>query len=556
MWKASIIFLFIHYTMQSYDYVATGIRDYLPNEVDLERDLLLTSEVLRREYVEINPPQNSVLGISSSSIGNVTEIKLSDPSRWVDTSTLCLMFDVGNLQVPTPTTGRTNYVNVCQLDGPFAVLNRMNVSVGGVNLSSINELNKHMSARWLNGAMASHVMQEAQLYNPGCTKLVPVIQAPSQYVKSTYCYQQLANALSNFDIAGATSAGTKNAARTDVMGFPTATSQVDADLVASGFGYQNGFETDTTRQSVCIKIGDICPFFTQMRYLPLFLLKDVIFSFYYASPQQAFMTDLYSSVTLDGSAPADVSITSYDITNIKMVCDLITCSDVLNNRYKMLAASEDGIILPFDDVAVQSTAWSHAKTERQFQCQLSTANLKSLLFYQQSQETQQSQKGWSNTNFHYLGINKYQLSCNNNNLPSNPLNRANEIMVYNNRSRGVIGNELSQFVCNNPYIAYGMECAPSGTLDESVPATFVAFFIYSNFEKIINENPEILRNGLNLKDASSTITIKFCENQDTTPQASTIRTAVLGDDKGAYTCYAQMTYQRSLVLKNGMIELI
>lgn len=534
----------------SYDYVATGIRDYLPNELDLERDLLLSSEVLRREYVEINPPLNSAPNISSSSIGNNIECKLSDSSRWVDTSTLCVVFDVGNIVMPTAAAGAgiTQNCNICMLDGPYAVLTRMNVSVGGQNLSSINELNKHMSAKWLNSAMASHVMQESQLYNPGCAKLLPILQEPTAFQLSPAIYTGLSNSLANFPVAPAGNANTR-----DAMGCLTGETDITAAMVTAGYGYQNSFEPNPATKTVSIKIGDICPFFQQMRYLPLYLLKDVIFSFYFASPQQAFMCDV-GSVTTAGGAFAGQNITSYDITNFKMVCDLITCSDVLNNRYKMLAMSEEGIILPFDDVAVQSASYNFAKTARQFQCQLSTANLKSLLFYQQSNLVAQAQNGWSNTNFHYLGVNTFQLSANNNNLPNNPLSRVGEIMLYNNRSRGVIGNELSEFVCNNPYISYGMENAINATaLATSVPASFVAFFIYSNFEKIINENPEVLKNGLNLKDASSTITVKWNENNYAT---NVIPVTVLGSATGSYTVYAQMVYQRSVVIKNGMVELI
>jgi hypothetical protein len=551
--------------MQSYDYVATGIRDYLPMEVDLERDLMLTSEVLRREYVEINPPQNSVNGISSSSIGNVTEIKLSDPSRWLDTSTLVLQMDVGNVVAPSPAAGNSLYANVCQLDGPCAMFNRMNVSIGGVNLSTVNDLNKHMAARWLNSAMASHVMQEAQLYNPGCTKLVPILQSPASYQNSPTLYGALANSAGNISIVTASAGSTvvANASTTaaaakyglDCMGFPTNNTGVTSAMIAAGYGYENSFEPSPTRVSVTIKLSDICPFFQQMRYLPLFLLKDVIFSFYYSSPDQCFMTDLFSAVTADGSSPTPVSISSYDVTNIKLACDLITCSDVLNNRYRMLAASEDGIILPFDDIAVQSQSFAYAGTDRQFQCQLSTANLKSVLFYQQSTKASSASNSWCNTNFHYLGVNKFQLQINNNNLPTNPLNRVTDIMTYNNRSRGVLGNELSQFVCNNPWIAYGMECAPlEGAITSSIPATFVSFLLFSSLEKVINENPEILRNGYNLKDASSTITIKWSENT-TAGVAGTIQGAILKTDK-MYTVYAQMAYQRTIILKNGMIELI
>jgi len=539
--------------MESYDYVATGIRDYLPNEINYERDLALSSDVLRREYVEINPPQSTVQGISSSSIGNVTEIKLSDPSRWVDTSTLCLTFDVGNIVVPAAPADYTMYANYCVLDGAYAVLSRLNVSVGGVNLSTMNELNKHMNAKYLNGAMTSHLPNDALLLNPGCAKLCPIVQSPTTLPFSPALYATLSNSPANFSMTPAPSAK----AGTDVMGFPTSVSGITAAIGTSGYGYENSFQPSSARRTVTIKLGDICPFFTQMRYLPLFLLKDVIFSIYYASPQQAFCTDLFLQITDNSAAGVAQNIISYDVTNIKLVCDLITCSDVLNNRYRMMAASPEGIILPFDDYAVQNATYPHQKSARQLQCNLSTANLKSILFYQQSGTTAKAQNGWCNSNFHYLGINGFQMKVNNNNIPSNPLNRATDIMLYNSRSRGTVGNELSNFVCNNPYIAHAMECAPNATtLASSLPATFVSFFVYSNFEKIINENSEILRNGMNLKDASSTVTIQWNENSDGGAIPTAIRTAVLGADGGSYSAYALMEYQRSLILKNGMIELI
>jgi hypothetical protein len=568
--------------MQSYQFETTGIQNYLPNELSWERDLLLSQEVLRREYVEIMPPLNKAENISSSNLGSTIEFKFSDPSRWLDTSTLCLIFDVGAITMPASAAqaGQTQECNICMLDGPFAVISRMNVSVGGQSLSTMNELHKHLSAKYLNGAMASHVMQEAQLYNPGCAKFVPILEAPTQFQTAPQIYGKLANSLANFPTSVAHGANAAGAA--DAMGFVTAQSTSTAAMTVAGYGYQNSIEGSNAQKTVCIKIGDICPFFQQMRYVPLFLLKDIIFSFYFASPVQAFMCDVGTVANaaadtgdpLVGSPPTWVSgqnITSYSVLNCKMTCDLITCSDVLNNRYKMLAASDEGIIMPFDDVAVQSTTFNFTNTgtARQFQVQLSTANLKSLLFYQQSAETAQSQNGWGNTNFHYLGIQNFQLSANNNSLPVNPISRARELMLYNNRSRGVIGNELSEFVPNNPWIAHGMECAPlvpTGTTQAlkasaaagSIPASFVAFFVYTNFEKIINENPDVLKNGMDLKQANSTITIKW--NENIYPGAGSpgagIPVTLLGSATGAYNVHAQMTYQRSLILRNGMIELI
>lgn len=550
--------------MESLNYVSTGIQDVLPMQLDLSRDLALSSDIKRREYVEMYPPQRTNRGITSTNSGNTVEIKVSDSQRWVDTSTLCLMFDVTNVAAPGGVLAGTNFYkyNVCQLDGPFACLQRMNVSIGGQNLPSVNDLNKHMTARWLNKAMASHVIQDAQLLNPGCSKLVPILQNPINLQSAVNVYGALETAPSNFVVQNAVFGKTADIYK-DAYGCSTgnqAITSLTGTLRTSGYGYSTKGYANFGTQQVCIRIADICPFFEQARYLPLFLLKEMVFSFYFAGPNVAFMTDLTQVTNAGGANDPDVrgdpiGLASYDVVNIKMVADLLTASDTLNNSYKMMAEGNDGIVLPFFDVALKSFTDGFGTSAEQMQCPLSTANLKSILWYQQSTGVSQNQAAWSNTNYFYNGISDFQVLVNNTNIPTNPLHSPSDIILFNARSKGVIGNELANFVTLNPYISHLMEAGISTSLDESLPIGFVAFMVYCNLEHIINESPEILRNGVNLKDASSQITIKWQQNTDTAVPAP-IQTAIRAGGAATFNAYALMEFQRVLQIKNGSLDII
>ena len=259
-------------------------------------------------------------------------------------------------------------------------------------------------------------------------------------------------------------------------------------------------------------------------------------------------------------APATVNtvvpLVDYKLSDIKLCCDMITCSDSLNNAYKMKAMGEDGINIVFDDWTVQSSgavAFS-ANSAHQMQVNLSSSCVKSLLFYcQGSVET--NQNAWSNSHFPYLGIQQFQTMLNNQNVPPNPLSSATDIMLYNNRGRGVIGNELSQFVANSPFVAGRAEC--SLTAGAGIPTCLTAFMIYNNYEKIINENPNILKNGVDLKSGSSTITIKWTDNSDgASASAAACVAPAIGGATGNYTAYAQCAYQRLLTISNGQVDIV
>ena len=538
--------------MDSLDFVQSSIVEYLPDEVDYSRPLALTNEVLRREYVEILPPNSKVGTISGSSLSNVVEIKLSDSGRWLDTDTATVSFSVGNIVLNAPSGGTTptNCANFICLDGPTACITRVAVSVGGVNLGNINDFNKHSTAKWINNALADNVASDALTLNGGLLKWVSLAD-PSNPPTSANWYGSLGSSPKSF-----TSTAVPNAKCQDGLGFLTPI-QVNTPFTKQGCSYYNSFEKDQTSQRITIKLGDLCPFFKQARYLPLFLMKDVIIQIFFAPPQTAFCTDLCSIDTSGaGTFKSLNTISAYDVSSIKLSCDLVTCSDSLNNAYKMRALSEEGIMLPFDDVAVQQTKYSYSGTSRQMQCNLSTNNLKSILFYLQSSTVSSSQNCWSNSNFNYYGIQNFQLNINNNNQPANPLMSINDIQGYNLRSKGVVGNSLSNQLAQNYWIAYGAECSPNSdavTVDD-INAGAVSFMIYANLEKVINENPNIISNGVNLRDASSTITIKYSENSDAT--GGTVwgrKLTMLGSD---YNAYCQMTYQRALVLKNGVVEIM
>ncbi len=237
-----------------------------------------------------------------------------------------------------------------------------------------------------------------------------------------------------------------------------------------------------------------------------------------------------------------------------MTCDLLTVSSELNASFRLMAESEEGIMIPFDDYSVHQNTYPFSGSARQLQAQLSAANVKSCLFYQQSNLVAGAQNAWSNSNFHYLGLNTFQIQAGNNMVPPQPLMTAEDILIYNSRSRGTIGNQLSSFVAQNPWVSHWSEVAPS-TL-AGLPSSFTGFFVYTNFENIINEDGDVIRNGLNLKDANSTLTIKWQENSDPGSTADAIQASVLGALGGQYTAYALLCYQRVCMIKRGVVEII
>jgi hypothetical protein len=566
--------------MQSLNYVSEGIVDLLPNELDLSRPLKLSQQILRRETVQIKPALDTVKGINSSNIGNVTQFTLSDPSAWVDTQSMVLNLTVGNVQLSAARPGTSQSTSICFLDGPYAVLNRVNMNINGISINSPNEVSKHYTAKWLNEALTGHVLHDAINENVGCGKLVPLLAGTNGggYVTAQAAYTDLCQSMGNIQYSSA--APTNPPQNTplgsfDALGFSTfvngttSTFPVDPTVVGTGYGYQNSLMGDPTQKQITIPLSEVCPMLKQHRYLPLYLLKKLDVTLFYSSPQACFFTDAvgYTAAVVGPPAVAaiytPIPITSYDITNISMSCDLLTCSDELNNSFRMMAESEDQpIMIPFDDYTVVQNSYQYSGTARQLQVQVSSANVKSLLFYQQSNLVAGAQNAWSNSNFHYLGLNSFQIQAGNKMFPQSPLMTCKDIMSYNSRSRGTLGNQLSSFVCQNPWIAHASEVAPNGAGGIGLPSSFTSFFVYTNFENILNEDPDVIRNALNMKDSNSTITVKWVENKDndgtTGPLATAIQASILGPTAGGqqYTAYALVCYQRVLIIKKGMIEVI
>jgi hypothetical protein len=524
--------------------------DYLPGEVDWSRPIKLSSDIKRRDWTQVFPPNTSVTGINGASMSATTEIKLQDNSRFMDTATWNLEFSIGNIVLPACSA------NFVCCDGPYAPLARVNVSIGGVNISTgVMDLNKHLNARYLNQVNAQQYINDANTLNPGNSKLLSVLNSTSVPQTKPF-YSSLADSPGNLinpynQVAGGNAAtDITSAALKDAYGFltsiPTATTILANN--ANYYGYNNVDNQDRTTQFFSIPLGEICPFFgAEGRYLPLFLFQNVIIQIYWASPQTCFVSD--ASVAASGVI---VNVASYDVKNIKLSGDLITASESLVNGYKLKASSEDGIILPYNDFLVQNGTFTSAGSARNFQCNLSTQNLKSVLVYQQPVDQQNKQNYFSNSNFIYNGIRGLQMVVNNQNVPSNPLNTSTEIQVFNARSRGTIGNQLSGCVAANKWVSGKCECIPTaaGALATDIPAAITSWFFYNSMENVINESVEVTGNGQDLKSHNSVMNIRW---QEDTP--NTKMTAILTASQN-YNLYSQMTFLRALVIRLGNVELV
>ena len=335
--------------MESYSYESQSIVDYIPGELDLSAQLRLSSDVLRREQVDIAPAAPSIHGISQITTSNVVDITIADPARWIDPSTTYLKFDVGNIRVPAPPTGTTANANFCVLDGPFANINKINVALGGgvAPVFNMNDVNKVMNARYTNQAMEKAYVTDGQLLNPGCSKYVPIIGNTFEVPTSKDYYSNLASMPGNFTmVSGSSAIGgavTPNDTLLDGLGFMTGEPQANLNQY---YGYKNSYEPGQSTHTVSIKLGDLVPFFSTNKYLPLFLFNSIKISIWFAPPSTAFCSD-YSTINTASSDVTPGTIYSYDVDNIRIVTDLITCSDVLNNAFRMRANSEDGIVIPF-----------------------------------------------------------------------------------------------------------------------------------------------------------------------------------------------------------------
>ena len=551
-------------------YVSKSILNVLPGAVDLTKEIKYSSYVTRRDYVEIYPVVQPPVAITSSNLGSATRIVLTDPARWLDKRSAVLEFDLGGLVVPAATFG-----NVAMLDGPASMISRCNVYVGGqqINGGTINNLNKVVSAVQMNsGSIASYCSDEANLTG-GNERLKCVLQGQDtptmgQLVKSLSDspYNFLNGALTT--AGAAVGAGTVAAQvfATDALGFytipPDSTTKI-ADGTAGNnyYGYSSVNFTSSGKQTVCIPLSVLSPMFDSPEMLPLFLCKEVVLEIFFASPQQTFFSDLSLIGTAAGAGAAAIpgapqNIVSYSITNLKVCADLVSCSDELNDLYKLKAASSEGLIIPYDDYAVSTKSCTFAAGSPQVhQAILSTNNLKSMIFFRQADKVASQQNAWSNSNYMYAGIQNYVTTINNTNIPSNPISSPNALLAYNMRSRSAIHNQLSNCIANHPYVfgkaetvatAIGNNTVTAATYLANVPTALTSFMIYNNYEKIHDEEIDV-GNGVSLASAGSMISIRYNEDQGAGAAAK-------ATEFGPYTMYLLMTYGKALILSEGTIQ--
>lgn len=540
--------------MESYNYQNETVIDYLPNKVDLNEQLAISSDIKNRRYVEIYPPNQSLAGISSTSMNNVSVFKISSPSEWLDCMNANIVATVNAVAIPSGSKG-----NAILLDGKFALINRVQCTVGGVEVCPANsQFSTHRNAKYLNEAFVENYLNDATFLNAGNAKLASVLKS-SSVPTGTTLYGDLIK--SPFNMVDGTGTVRHTNQSIDAYGVLTAE---NGTALPAGFGYQNQYIRNTSSQTVTIPLGDLVSLFGIDKYFPLFAVGEVVLTISWNSPVLAFWSD---SCNLNTDTPPVFSsvapLGSYALSDIKLSCDLLSCSDALNNAYKMKALSEEGINLVFDDwiVGTSNPFQFAAGSARQMKVELSTSSLKSILFYIQGQN-ENAQNAWSNSHFPYLGIQNFQCMVNNVNYPANPLSNCTDIVLYNNRGRGVINNQLSQFVANNPFVLGRAECQVTGNPSngsgsvQTDPATAVtAFMIYNNFERILNENPQLLKNGVDLKSGTSSVTIKWNENNDSANQANIVKGA-LGSANGQYSAYALCTYQRLFQIARGKVEII
>ena len=557
--------------MSEYDlnYVSKSILNVMPDAIDLTKEIKYSSYITRRDYVEIYPVVQPPVNVTSSNLGSATRIVISDPARWMDKRSAVLQVDIGGLVVPNATFG-----NYAVLDGPASIISRCNVYVGGqqVNGGTINNLNKVISAVQINsGSIASYCSDEATLTG-GNERLKCVLQS-----QDTPTAGQLNKALAdspyNF-ITGAKHAdGTavegdvaNQIFATDALGFytlPLADIAKKADGVAGNnyYGYASRNYPSSGTQTICIPLSMLNPIFDATEMLPLFLCKEVVLEIFFASPQQAFFSDL-SLVGTAGTganvavAGAPQTITSYGLSNMKVCADLVSCSDEINDLYKLKASSSEGLIIPYDDYAMstKSVTWTDSAPQTH-QAILSTNNLKSMLFFRQSNKVATAQNAWSNSNYMYAGIQNYVTTINNTNIPQNPISSPQAILAYNMRSRASIHNQLSNCLANHPYVYSKAETVPTAlgiqtTTEDmylaNVPTALTSFMIFNNYEKVHDEQIDV-GNGVSLNSAGSMISVKYAEDSGAGASAK-------NGEFGDYTMYLLMTYGKAIIFADGTIQ--
>lgn len=550
--------------MDNYNFQNETIVDYLPNKVDLSQQILLSSDIKERRTIEINPPNSNVIGISSTSASNVSQFKIQSETEFIDLQNWNLSFQVTNVVIPAP-AGST--VNVVQLDGRYACIERVSCVCAGQEVATINNnFAKHRNAKYMNEAFVQNYLSDGMLLNPGNAKLKSVL-TDSRIPTSATFYGDLVNNNPANMITGATAPGANNI---DVNGVKTASRTANN----AGFGAFTTDLADCGTQQVTIPMSELVSLFEIDRYFPLFLLNGgFTINIYWSSPTQAFFTDAgvftpYAAAPAAGGVATSASfvptpITSYEIKNIKMVCDLITPSETLINSYKMAANSDEGFNLIYQDFQVNSspTVTYNGNGNIQYQVNLSSSSLTSVLIYFQSNTVANASNGWSNSHFPYLGVKNHSIQLNNKYYPSVALNTPQEMALYSARGKAVLGNQLSNFVCFNPYvygwaetsvtqIIPGSSTTAGATSDYATSAT--AFLIYHGLEKVFGEGNSVIKNGLDLKNGTSQITIKYDEDRSRVGSSSLIGAC----PNNQYTSYALCTFQRLFSIRNGQLEII
>ena len=547
-------------------YVSKTILNVLPSEIDLTKEIKFSSYVTRREYVEVFPVTAPPASYTNSNLGTSIRIVLADPGRWLDKRSAVLSLDIGNITLPATSTARF----AC-LDGPASCISRCNVYVGGqqINSGTINNLNKIASAIQINeGSIASYLSDESTLTG-GNVKLQSILKSGDTPTASSF-YQSVCDSPYNFIVNAVNlQANPATMWTTDALGtvvvpgvkLPTGAGQ------QGYYGYSDQNHASAGQQTICIPLSVLHPFFNSFEMLPLYLCKEIVLELFFAPPQTTFVSDCCLTASpgvapvagaSDATIAASTPIVSYSVTNVKVCCDLVSCSSELDDQYKLRAASSEGLIIPYDDYYVSSktiTAFQ-AGGSVNHQAVLSTNNLKSMLFFRQSDNVSTSQNGWSNSNYMYMGIQNFTTTVNNTNIPQNPLSSATSILAYNMRSRGAIHNQLSNCIANDPYVFGRCEVISPNTTQRTpgiwyadTPSSLSSFMIYNNYQKI-HEDIDV-GNGISLSTAGSMLSVKYTEDNNAIATAKAIKYLGVG---GSYSLYMVMCYGKALIFADGTIQ--
>lgn len=525
-------------------YVSKSILNVMPDAIDLSKEIKYSSYVTKREYVEVYPSNaGSTIQVTSSNLGSSAKIILADPSRWLDKRSGCLVMDIGGLTITTPATQKCNFA---VLDGPCSMINKVNVYVNGQMLhsGSISNFNKISTALQINNGSISSYLSDESALTGGCEKLKNVLSSGA-CPESTSWYQSIANSPYNF-----VPALVPDAVLFDAQGFLTGVGTHNpqtAAAVAAGYAQSSSLYQSNATQTISIPLSTLSSFFDAYEMLPLFITREVIIELFWAAPAQTFVSDYRTATAL--VAPA-LTFTSYNITNLRVCCDLVTCSEEINDLYRLKAASSEGIIIPYDDIAVSAITQKFGSNHTQ-QAVLSTSNLKSLLYFRQADIVHNAQNGWSNSNYCYLGCTNFSVKINNTLTPQAPLVSPQAILTYNMKNRASLNNQLSNCISNNPYVFYRAECIPTAAAATAtdIPAGLTSFMIYNNFERIFEEID--VGNGVSLANAGSQITVQYTDDAFAAPKA----TILLGGANATYTSYMVMTYGKAIIFADGTTQI-